>query len=439
MLHAILAVGSVHRAGVVTETRPNLLTATSAFDLTNDGLSHYIKAIGQLRTHTTITDITVLRVILVSCIAFSSLELMRGHIISAKGHIKNGMRLMRENRWLTDANEPAKIVTQTPDSVEEWIAEAFKRFYVQMVIYDVLFLNIVDTDLAWPERYVIPHVFGLYSVAWTKLEQLVLQSLWMLKTSNQCRIQGLLPKDNPWLVERQAQLHADLNSWESAYRAGEAVMFNDGVNIQKDFTELLLNHRLATLLNEVSLQTDEEMASDATSFLFAGAVRLVVNLWQQAVPFAGIAFPSEPIDFCHSILDIGALHIVYYAAVHCRARPIKLRALKALKLLQHREGFWDGKLTAAIGQKIVETELGDTFENMERTMQVNGGSLFEPEARNGASSPAYKRRVREPRLVVSGEPAESVTVYHTVISEGRDVVAKLAEYDVQKMKWSNQA
>lgn len=204
VLHAVLAIKSVHKAGVLSETRPNTVSPRSTFQLTKDGLQHYVHALGQLRVHTPIGDVRVLRVLLISCTALSALELMRGYVESVKGYITNAMRLMRENGLLTNTNEPSPLVTCVHDSAEQWITKAFSRLYLQRSIYDVIFLNMSNVDLHWPECHDMPPISSIYSHAWTSLDCLVLQSLWLLKTSNTCRSAGTKPQEYALLLERRA-------------------------------------------------------------------------------------------------------------------------------------------------------------------------------------------------------------------------------------------
>lgn len=433
VLHAILAVGSVHRASVISEGRTNILSASSSSRLTKDGLHHYVEALGQLRTHTVVRDIGTLRVILTSCIAFASLELLRGHNESARGHISHGMRLMQENGWLSQANEPSSIVTKIPNSTEAWITDAIKRLYLQMILYETLFLNKVHDDLGWPERHIIPPVIRLYTMAWSTLERLMLQSIWVHNVTKICKSRGVRTECHFSLVEKQATLKADLDQWYRAYKAGEKLMSKGGDEQRsKDFTEIEINYSLALLLCETALASEEEMGSHAITKLFAEPLRLVSRLWHELMLLEGITRLWEPIGFCHSILDVGALHAMFFVAVHCREPQLKLRAIAFLKLLRHRESFWDGHIVSAVASRIVGSEVGITSEALSKARCDDPL----PQDKDMITTGECIQRLEDVTVVAHGEPAETVEVCHTVKGPDRVEVMKLGEYHVPSRKWT---
>ncbi|KAH8172236.1 fungal specific transcription factor domain-containing protein [Sarocladium implicatum] len=434
VLHAILAVGSVHRASVIAEGRTNIISASSTSRLTKDGLHHYVEALSQLRTHTVVRDINTLRIILTSCIAFASLELLRGHTESARGHILHGMRLMRENGWLTAKNEPTLIVTEASNSTEKWITDALRRLHLQMLIYDTIFLNKVDSSMVWPERRPIPPIIRQYNLAWATLERLMLQGLWISNMAKLCKVRGIPPRSHFPLIERYAVLKADLNAWYKAYKAGETMVAKGGPQKAKDLTELDLNYCLTLLLSETAMAKEEEMDSPAMTEMFAEPLRLIHRLWHELMLYEGIRKIWSPLGFCHSILDMGAIHIAYFIAVHCRAPHLKVQAITFANLMQHNESFWDGHIVSIVADRIVKTEVGAA--NYDKLSKLSTEDLLLKE-RMATSEEKCTQRLQDPTIAVIGEPPESAAVFYTVSSAGLVEVQKLGEYNVPLAQWTD--
>ncbi|GIJ99625.1 hypothetical protein Aspvir_003626 [Aspergillus viridinutans] len=88
VLHAILALSSVHRHGILNDD------GLETGDEEKVTLSRYSKAINYLQPHFKAKDRTAFRIALIVCILFIALELLRGRFESARIHLRQGLNLL---------------------------------------------------------------------------------------------------------------------------------------------------------------------------------------------------------------------------------------------------------------------------------------------------------------------------------------------------------
>ncbi|KAK7428470.1 hypothetical protein QQZ08_005089 [Neonectria magnoliae] len=101
VLHAVLALGSVHKTGIVN-TDLARHTRNVPDEQERFMLRHYGKAIDHLQPHFSIKDRTSFRVGLIACVVFICLEFLRGHFHAAQIHFQNGLQLLGEMQILSD-------------------------------------------------------------------------------------------------------------------------------------------------------------------------------------------------------------------------------------------------------------------------------------------------------------------------------------------------
>ena len=91
-------------------------------------LGQYSRAIAKLQTRCCDNDRKSLRVALISCIVFVSLEFLQGHYRAATTHLKNGYRLLEELcsfRRKPQGTQSSLHFAPSDEWVEDCIEEAF--------------------------------------------------------------------------------------------------------------------------------------------------------------------------------------------------------------------------------------------------------------------------------------------------------------------------
>ena len=95
VLHAMLTLSSTHKMGILDG---------SVHRHGNDSpdrqeqfmLQQYVKATNHLQLHLSTKDKSSIRISLIACLLFVTIELFRGRFQSAQIHLANGLRILRE-------------------------------------------------------------------------------------------------------------------------------------------------------------------------------------------------------------------------------------------------------------------------------------------------------------------------------------------------------
>ena len=68
--------------------------------------------------------------------------------------------------------------------------------------------------------------------------------------------------------------------------------------------------------------------------------------------------PDGALDMHRSILDLGWIPLLYFAATKCRVPRLRREALSLLGRTSHREGIWDARIASLVARRVVEVEEG---------------------------------------------------------------------------------
>ncbi|OJJ42534.1 hypothetical protein ASPZODRAFT_170034 [Penicilliopsis zonata CBS 506.65] len=320
ILHASLALSAVHKTVVDGEARMDRFV-----------LRHYNMAISHLNGHFAANDTFSIQVILIACIAFVTLECLRGNFVAAQTHIQNGLKIIEAQKYKQDS------------LADDWIMEVFSRLEIQ-----VRLLNSLSTSSP-RHSFDIPRRFRSRKDAWKSLDSL---------TNNTLRLRSKpVGSSGQTLIARQTILRR-LRRWQTVYEA--SAIFH-GISSEVDEvapTLLMAHHTMATIMAELCLCSDE-MAFDSQNHRFAQLMDELQRLDDigKANPDALSPGPQKG----RSIMDLGYLVPLYYVAVKCRVHVIRHQALGILDSVSHQEGIWDPKTTALVSRKIVELEEQDFY------------------------------------------------------------------------------
>ncbi|EED22183.1 hypothetical protein TSTA_094290 [Talaromyces stipitatus ATCC 10500] len=93
--HAVLAVSFVHRRGSLN-TRDTCQEEDVIDHVKQVPLRYFAKSIDNLQPHLLANSLALLRVVLITCIAFTTLDLLRGHFDTARIHVRNDVGTHRQ-------------------------------------------------------------------------------------------------------------------------------------------------------------------------------------------------------------------------------------------------------------------------------------------------------------------------------------------------------
>lgn len=355
VFYAILTLSSAHRV----ETRSGELSTKS---LMPDGqkrfmLHSYSKAINHLQPHLIQKAATSTRVVLIACIVFTCLEFLRGNFETAQNHLSNGLLVLQENFGdMCDTTLHSRSIAST----DCWIGEVFQRLQVQVELfhgthYQPLFVLLPDTHQAVATK------FHSVKDAWTELDRIFYKII-VIKNNHsakQLRSTSLLDNGacNTALVPYRQHIQSCLDTWYTAYES-----FRPILNLQDPdlFINAILRsyYTLAAILCSASLSN--ELAYDALTPQFLRILSNAVHLWKSRPPHS--VGKGSRFDMAHSTVDFGWIPPLYYTAIKCRIRSVRLHALQLLQSTIHREGIWDCWIASKIVRKVMEIEDEKLYE-----------------------------------------------------------------------------
>ncbi|KIW05012.1 uncharacterized protein PV09_04169 [Verruconis gallopava] len=338
VMHAVLAVGYVHSGGIECERGGNPAAQQQLV------LQHYSKSIAQLQPHFSSNDRTCLRITLITCIAYISLELLQGRFQTAELHLENGLRVLQAFRNYA-SREPA----------DGWIAQAFSRLCLQRALLrsgpSVPLSD--DYDLVLPKS---DKTFNTVEEAWTSLESILSSILRIASAAQTERMNKSQNKDFlRSLLQRQGAAKQSLERWLEAFDASTCEFV---IPEQLPMVVRLLRsyYAMAAIMAATCLGDSESQYEEHTSD-FENLVYHSTEMWRyrENNPMTR-RLQDCAMSMAHSMVDLGWLPPLFFAATKCRVNKIRWQAIDLMEYATHREGMWDSKITAAVARMIVEAE-----------------------------------------------------------------------------------
>lgn len=380
VLHAVLALSSIHRHG--TCDRPGQSTAA---------LQHYGTAIHHLQPHFAARNRLAHRVALITCIVFTSLDLLRGHFASAFVHLQNGLQLLSSTPGGLDR-----------DHVDDWIREVFSRIYLQISLMKFLHRGVSlpplhDCSVDMPS--------GFHSIkeAWVGLEHLLLGAMAL---SYQAR------ESSGDIVQDQTHLQKQIDAWQTAYEAlRPRLLAQNPVHGQKADGILITYHAMTSIMAAVCLHPHDEMIFDSYTDWFSRLTSSIIAVGALTAPSPSLP-QTASFDMAHSIVDMGCVVPLYYTALKCRAAGPRAQAVSFLESSFHREGVWDSTMTARIARRVMYLE----------------GSDEVPEG----------RRLHDFEVKIVGEPVRTVELSGRIQDLTGGARACVGEYNLVTGRWADE-
>lgn len=361
VLHAVLALGSIQRQEMVKAR-----DATSGLRLP-DGeeqfmLRQYSKAISHLVPQSQAKVQPSVDAVLLTCLLFIFLEFIRGHYKTAQTHLKNGLKLIYETGSCPNAASKADVIAKSSGhQIDKGILEAFSRIQVQVGLLRQVNQDPLTDLLVEPEPVI--DTFKSIEQAREGLDPLIKETL---ELNEICGRNGDDQIEDCYLalLSRQQRVRTRLDAWFDTYSLSTVAIDTTMSFIDRFGYRLLrVYYTMTVIMMESAVDPRSETVFDNYSNEFASIITQADGLRRSVLsnPDLGDLPPHRP-DMPQSIADMGWLPPLYYTALKCRVRQLRVHAIELLRSMPHREGIWDANMAALIAQNVMAIEEGRSYE-----------------------------------------------------------------------------
>ncbi|KAL2060228.1 hypothetical protein VTL71DRAFT_9623 [Oculimacula yallundae] len=363
VLHAVIALGSAHRI----EDESLRYRNRRSFDSQEIDkiarrqfftIQEYSKAINHLRNRETEDKCASLRVVIITCVLFVTLELLRGEYENARAHTESGWKLMRElrlgNRCITFKPEAKLAGGFSP--VDESLSDSLACLSVQSALFGcksaTSHLEINQPDHLGETK--LPRYFRTVSDARKSFNVLLVD---VLALTQECRSFDLAGTPYPnELRSRQVCLQSAIATWKISYSRSRATLLqqSDGMHTSIGVALLRIFLSMTSIMAETALSGGRQMIFDDYNSHFTSIITQTLSLLKS------VGHPKSQSDrekmAGEFIADIGMLPFMYFTALKCRSPWIRRHAITLLLTTPIREGMWDSFIMAKVAQKVIILE-----------------------------------------------------------------------------------
>ncbi|KAK3361143.1 hypothetical protein B0T24DRAFT_642449 [Lasiosphaeria ovina] len=360
-------------------------------------LSQYSKAINHLlQPRFASQDKAAVRVALVACMLFTCLELLRGRYRAGNIHLQNGIKLLAVLKG-HGHKLPRRGVSPNPsfnhgwnrDSVDDWLTTVFSRMNLSAVQFGQGRWTCPGPSLT--RRQSPPLAFESLLQARDILDRLITDILHLTALSWQRNALADGSADSASaekdLLDEQRRIRSDLAAWLNAYMAfgNDAPGRLDGL-LEIGYQLLFLHYNMAAIMAATCLRSaSDEMAYDAHHHSFAFIITHSLTFLEAIRAIHASQDPVYGVSaFVPSLFtaDTGWTPPLYFTALHCRVRRVRLAAIRLLRALPVREGIWDATVAAAVAGEVMRIEESSAYSEDVDLPQVSDGFPFDGTARN---------------------------------------------------------
>ncbi|KAH8692796.1 hypothetical protein BGW36DRAFT_430542 [Talaromyces proteolyticus] len=344
VLHAVVALTSAHK---YQQPEPILLGRVSIEEQFT--LQSYSQAIHFLSPHFSLQNLASLRVTLITCLLFVCLEIVQQHHVTAISHLSNGLRLLEQyeqSRGRIDGHGYLDVGS------DDLICRMFLRLALQVNMLGSSHLPFSIMNRLVPDKP--PNRFISIEEARKHLDILLAQ---VLEFNHLCRNQQPLPYTHNTLSPHQAALQANLTSWLEAFNTSNLEQQATSPRTKTSCMILRMYHTMAVIITATGISQHQQTLFDQQSDKFFSILSYAIN--SKALMIDSSVIPDFPDPFTEmqaAIIDIGWVPALYYTAIKCRTRRIRLHAIELLESAPHQEGFWDARMAAGVAREVMRVE-----------------------------------------------------------------------------------
>ncbi|OGM43799.1 C6 zinc finger domain protein [Aspergillus bombycis] len=279
-------------------------------------------------------------VMLLCCLLFVLMELLRGRYDDAFQHLEGGLRILNELK------AQRQLVSWAPHEspVEEALVAAFAQLDIQAASFKVggPILRIEDElDVSATEDYLLfsnvrearraiepllSRAFGFLMDCWSKPDKEII-----------CHYKGL--------QQEQQKLFSELNHFSSQFDAFYNYSYTRlGRKDQRGADMINILRHTTSLSIRTSLIRDEVLLSQYQPEYKANLALVEAVMYK---------FRERP----NYTLDMGVVPPLYIISIGCPDYSLRWRAIELLRSWPHREGVFDSNWAAFIAEEHIKTEL----------------------------------------------------------------------------------
>ena len=441
ILHAVLTLSSLHKKQILNDNSQSR-SEDPPDEQEQFMLQHYVKASLHLQPHLSTRNKESVRVALITCVVFISLEFLRGHFRTAQTYLQTGLKVLGEMQSPGNVdNDGILLLNRAQDSIDDWIFEALSRLHVQVELFKqsyehpCLALQASETEPPNP-------TFHSFNEAWQQMERLLNKIFHLTELGHQQRLSENQSIGNPSaLPEYQQYIQAELARWLDVYEASR----KDLQDLQGQDTEcfacqlLCAYHTMANIMADTCLWPDDQAMFDSYTNQFVSLIKQLVNIWQMSSSSSHVqALPGHLMDMSRSVVDIGWIPPLYYAALKCRVHRVRLQAIRLLESTSHREGIWDSNIAACVARKVMEIEERDFYRDIDT---ADDFPLSSYPGSGDLSLPILpdSHRIHEVKVVLSDDPLGHVLLFCRQNQRGGDWKFPAREHHVLLQPWMDGA
>ncbi|KAL6885777.1 hypothetical protein GGI43DRAFT_418842 [Trichoderma evansii] len=347
-----------------------------------------------------------------ACFLFVSLEFLSGHFTTAQIHIQNGLSILKEFGTPFKDDGGVLLFDIVPGSIDDTIVRAFCRLDLQLELFKQSYQHpCLVLQIAQPETST--SVFRSVNKAWKQIERLFsrifhLTDLWRRQQHNFHNPPVELP---PKLLTYQHQIQAELSACLVALRASKTSMHDQD---PKGLIYGLLSvyHIMASIMADTCLRLDDESVFDSHTQQFISILTESIAMWETGQSEFLHRYLRWPcIHMSRSIVDIGWIAPLYYTALKCRIRRVRLQAVRLIETTSYREGIWDSNMVSCVARKVIQIEEGGCYGDIRAAERF---LLSSPPGSRDILIPASPRlsRIHEVRVVFSDHPADTFPLFY---------------------------
>lgn len=399
-------------------------------------LQYYVKAINHLQEHFALRSKTSYRIILVTSVIFVCLDLLRGHIQQAERHLQNGLQILAEMKLLSSGDDDLLCLNTGHDTPDRWIVEACARLQFQHQLFSPArqknSIKLVDTGTSLG----LASEFTSVDQAWQHLQRSFKHISYL---EDLARSHSPLQNGGTGVCcdqLTQGHIKTALAVWLQRWDIFSQNHLGASDEHLKVNWVLRCYHLMSLILANVCLSPDDELAYDLHTNYFDLLLEYFIklrhiSLGDDASPVVSI---NQAIDIERSVIDLGTIQPLYFVAIRCRVRRIRLQAISFLESMSHREGMWDAKTAGCVARKIMELEEGSHHQRM-----CDGLSLRDCPRPENTSPPTLPdtSRLRHVQVELLGEPMNAILLRYQK-NTGIDRISRFeVEYEMRSCQWKN--
>ncbi|KAJ5995271.1 hypothetical protein N7481_002248 [Penicillium waksmanii] len=362
--HAVVALSAAHRFDI---SAGSWVPAIYGVDAERFTLQQYNKAIHHLRnammksnlSGSRLSNKKALRVALITCMLFVTLEYLRGQYKMGSAHLRYGIQI------LADISAPMSRTSMAPgvlSPAEDFVHDALIDSYARLTVQSAMFghvpshLCVIVRD---PQVHALPYTFSSLVEARQTLDDL-LNRIHCLKRyiythhshENEDKDLEYGPENDFKAFETQRKIIADLSLWKKAYNASISLLKAESQMEKVGFLLLRVYHEMAVVM--------ASFVTVMTAFFDMWRYWCTINMCVKEID-RSLQNGKSNCDRYSFTIESGFIPPMYFTGLKCRIPRIRRLAIRLLRAAPHREGVWNGPLLADVLEEVAEVEEGFSY------------------------------------------------------------------------------